>query len=495
MGIRSAARRQGDEYQDIYGWFRALDLLRSAKKVRQVSIEDPTAHLFDDVTVRPESGAPHPAEFIQVKFHVDQSGAVSFENILTTRSKSGAPLLKKAWDSWRVLRDEHGPVLRLVSTYGWAERDPVAPYVRRGNRLTPDFVRGNISGGAEKARNRWYEELGSPDLDEFMAFLASLAFDCPFPSTEALLDLTALKMENLGLKHEEEDVRRAAVQVYDWLVAGKTDITAADMNEAIERLALRTPESDPDPSVSLWIHTILKTPIGAESDWELDWLDHFEGSEWLRGHRVHDPSVWNDVMLPELLEVKRQILATTDVRLVRVGGKARLSAWFAIGQVFPRVGGWTLEVDQAGHWWRNDVPGATDCEFTATIEDLGGDEGVLAVGVSITGDLGGDMRSFLSASGNPAEKLMLARPLGGLGPTAFRSAADAVALAEFLAAQMRSALGRRPRRVLLFYFGPLSGAAFIGARLNAVAGEVQIYEDLGGAGIEAYAPSFLLKFE
>jgi hypothetical protein len=51
---------------------------------------------------------------------------------------------------------------------------------------------------------------------------------------------------------------------------------------------------------------------------------------------------------------------------------------------------------------------------------------------------------------------------------------------------MRGALGRRPRRLLLFYFGPLSGAAFIGATLNAVAPEIQVYEDQ----VPGYAPSF-----
>jgi len=43
--------------------------------------------------------------------------------------------------------------------------------------------------------------------------------------------------------------------------------------------------------------------------------------------------------------------------------------------------------------------------------------------------------------------------------------------------------------VLLFYFGPLAGAAFIGAMLNAVASEIQIFENQVGT----YAPSFTLK--
>jgi CBASS immunity sensor of nucleotide second messenger signals len=45
------------------------------------------------------------------------------------------------------------------------------------------------------------------------------------------------------------------------------------------------------------------------------------------------------------------------------------------------------------------------------------------------------------------------------------------------------------RRLLVFYFGPLSGACFLGHRLNAVCQEVQIMEDQQ----PGYAPSFTLK--
>jgi hypothetical protein len=44
------------------------------------------------------------------------------------------------------------------------------------------------------------------------------------------------------------------------------------------------------------------------------------------------------------------------------------------------------------------------------------------------------------------------------------------------------------RRLLLFYFGPLSGACFLGHQLNAVARQIQIMEDQD----PGYAPAFLL---
>jgi hypothetical protein len=44
-------------------------------------------------------------------------------------------------------------------------------------------------------------------------------------------------------------------------------------------------------------------------------------------------------------------------------------------------------------------------------------------------------------------------------------------------------------RLLLYYFGPLSGACFIGHQLNAVCRQIQIMEDQQ----PGYAPAFLLE--
>ncbi len=49
--------------------------------------------------------------------------------------------------------------------------------------------------------------------------------------------------------------------------------------------------------------------------------------------------------------------------------------------------------------------------------------------------------------------------------------------------------GTNPRqRLLLFYWGPLTGAAFIGHQLNATAPEIQLFEEERGV----YTPSMSL---
>jgi hypothetical protein len=190
-------------------------------------------------------------------------------------------------------------------------------------------------------------------------------------------------------------------------------------------------------------------------------------------------------MLPELLRTRDEMSSKIGARLLRVAGKARLSAWFAIGWTFSPVAGWALEVDQNGAWWRNDAAESADVELVAALEDAKGPADVLAVGVSLTGDLSADVRQYLAEIGEPAGKILFVQTNLGLGKT-IRGPGDLTKLAHLLRDQMRGALGRRPARILLFYMGPLAGAAFVGAALNAIAAEVQIYEDQ----LSGYAPSF-----
>lgn len=489
----STSRRAGDEYQDIYGWFRALELLRPARKVGLVSIEDTTAGFFDDVTVHPEPGTSHVSEFVQVKFHVDEAGSYSTDVLMTKRTRNNRyTLLQKAWNTWTALREENPELqLLLISTWSWDHRDPIATHLRRGSRLEAEFVEGRCEREGMESRAKWYEHLGSPNPDLFKEFLRSLRFRIGYPATEELMAWTAERMELVGLKRDEATLFACGRQIHVWISEGKETIRKADMLEAIERLNLKDADATPlEPSISLYIHTIRKEPLEVDGDYELDWRDYFDGEEWLRGHRVNDPDVWNKVMLPELIEVRKRAATDSASRLLRARGLARLSAWFAIGYVFSPLAGYKIEVEQNDERWRNDAAPSDDLALAEEpIEDRGGDPDVLAVGVSLTGDLAGDVRKYLAEVGEPAGKLLLVSTNRGLGRT-LRNAGDVTALADQLQKRIRTVLGHRPKRVHLFYFGPLAGAAFIGARLNAIAQVVQIYEDQN----PGYTPSFTLTF-
>jgi SMODS-associated and fused to various effectors sensor domain len=100
---------------------------------------------------------------------------------------------------------------------------------------------------------------------------------------------------------------------------------------------------------------------------------------------------------------------------------------------------------------------------------LDGEGSTVAVGISVTGSLDSDVRSFLAHREEKIAALLLIQPARGLGRECLRNASDVVALADGVKKSIRAFVKKwNATRLLLFYFGPLSGACFIGHRLNAV---------------------------
>ena len=108
--------------------------------------------------------------------------------------------------------------------------------------------------------------------------------------------------------------------------------------------------------VTVHLNTITDVAFDLTPDFVLDWRRHFEGRPDLKGHQLKDPRNWNKKLLPELRSVLTYVRKTTNCRLVRARGLARLSAWFAFGYTFSEVAGYTIEVQQQQDLWRTDAP-------------------------------------------------------------------------------------------------------------------------------------------
>jgi hypothetical protein len=205
---------------------------------------------------------------------------------------------------------------------------------------------------------------------------------------------------------------------------------------------------------------------------------------------------WNKKLLPDLRNLLEEVRSTRTCRLVRARGLARLSAWFALGFTFSEVAGYVIEVEQQSEHWRTDVSPSIDFRVVVSSKDgapvgeaIAGTGTAVACGISVTGILDVDVRRHVAELTAPAALLLL-RPERAPGRECVRGGADVVALARSVKELLRPFVKHwGATRVLLYYFGPLSGACFIGHQLNAVCREIQIMEDQQ----PGYAPSFLLS--
>src|SRR5262249_21759819 len=102
-GLRSAsaARRSGDDYQDLVAWCWALRAILPGSTVEHFGVEAPGAGNVDDVVL---TKATPPHEYLQVKYAVDASSPVNTEWLIAPVGAGGRSLLQRFHGSWQELR-------------------------------------------------------------------------------------------------------------------------------------------------------------------------------------------------------------------------------------------------------------------------------------------------------------------------------------------------------------------------------------------------------
>jgi CBASS immunity sensor of nucleotide second messenger signals len=496
MANQVSAILSGEDYQHIFSWRLVLELLMPSKNVCSVTVEDPDAGSVDDVTVRYEEGTSLPDRFYQVKYHVDHRDQYSAEMLMRHKPNQES-LLQKFWRSWNLLRAQSADRQRelyLISNWSWDGKDKLKACIGDGGRLTTAFFNAGPRSDIGKIRARWQVHLNAAEA-EFEAFASSLRLRHGYECWEEVKNFVAERMANLKLKSDATSLLSAAGIVREWIKSGRQAITRELLEEALWQHNLYLP-LDAEHSVTVYLTTIREQQFEIEPDYILDWRDYFSGSPGKRGHQLNDPADWNNRLLPSLESLAEQINRETNCRLIRARGLARLSAWFAFGYCFPEVARYTIEVEQQGKLWRTDAKPSENFDLVITSknadvkgESLDGTGGTLAVGISVTGLLEDDVRRHLEARAEEVAALLLIRPQRELGRECLQNSGDVVALADKAKDMIRNFVKhRQATRLWLYYFGPLSGACFLGHRLNAVCQEIQIMEDQQ----PGYAPSFLL---
>jgi len=490
MANQVAARLAGDDYQHLLAWLRMLDLSMPNSQVQSVAVEDPDAAFVDDVTTLYEVTADRPDEFLQVKYHVDQRGQYSTDLLLEKKAEGGRSLLQKFFVTWTLLTKEptRRVELRLISNWAWDASDDLAGCIQgKDNALSTEFFTASARSNVGQVRERWRAHLGV-EPEEFRAFAQTLRFRLGFDCFDEVVERVAERMMFLKLKSDPASLHTAIGIVRDIIKAASGRLTRTDLGALLTRYDLILPPSE-EPATVVYLTTVKTQEFELPPDFHLDWREYFDGDQAKKGHSVLDPASWNAVMLPDLQRLEEDLNGRKAPRLIKARGLARLSAWFALGHTLSDVARYTIEVDQQGSLWRTDATPSDVAAVESGREEVeAGDAATAAVGISITGLLETDVRAYITET-RSASNILFLRPNRELGRTVFTSAADVSGFARTAKERMREFVKEhRATRLLLFYFGPLSGACFLGHQLNAVAREVQIMEDQQ----PGYAPSFRL---
>jgi hypothetical protein len=498
-----ASIRKGEWHQDLYGWGRVLGLAPGGKFLR-VQLEADDAGNVDDVVAWPHDLSA-PVEYTQVKFHVAseaerysveslmQLSASARRTLAAGRTPRSTSLLQKFYGSWKTLGAGGRPVrLVLYSNWGWLDGDPLQHLISGSdNHMRPAFFTAEANTPVGQARETWRKHVGASPED-FEAFMRSMEFRVGRGSSAELEEHVADRMRDRGFHADHGAVNRAVTQVGAWIRGEVQEITPTMYEAVVTDLGLRLPSAD--PAVRVHLHTIERQQYVESADHTLDWCEHFapmsddEGAP--RGHQLHDAAAWQDVLLPELRSLKQHI-NTSSIRLIRVRGQARLSAWTAFGHVFDGRSRYILELEQNGKVWRTDAtpqPGAA--LLTVTTHSGGGGRDV-GVAVAITNPVLPAVQRAIETLALPVSTLIHIVPEGGPNRHAVETAHTMTAMVEEVRRAVADVVAQNAAQcVHFFYAGPLALAAALGHAIGAAAPQMQLYEYDATVG---YVPSFLLR--
>jgi hypothetical protein len=490
MAMQSSARIKGDDYQFLYTWLKVLDLKKKNTNVSRVRIEDPNAAFVDDVTVFYNDGTP--PHYYQVKYHVDQRNAYTLE-LLIDKGK-GKSLLEKFYKTYKEhLTDNPGMAARLHLVSNWAidPKDKILSTVENEHSRLGDSIRSAAPGSDICKELKKVKDVLKIEDDELHHFLFTLCFFTGRDCTEEFKDWVQGKMESLGLKSSENDLTVAIQIVRDWVKKKHVEVDLNILEKVLQEKDLYAPPSGPQ-SATVYLVTVKKHQFDLEPDFVIDLRKYYANQGEIKGHELLNGFDYNKTLLPRIRSVQKKVNDETRATLIKARGFSRLSAWFSFGHTFSQVSGYTIEVNQNNRLWRTDDKAHSNFKLISQNgngETLGSVTGTAAVGISITGSIEADVRDYIAREGNVGALLLL-RPESELGAGCLQSAGDVVALCQQFKTLTRDFVrNMKAEKLLLFYFGPLSGACFIGHQLNAICKEIQIMEKLADEG---YVKSFSL---
>jgi hypothetical protein len=499
------ARTEGDVYQGLFFWRCAADLLRPNSLVERVILEHDDADGVDDVVVFYRApginagGWQVRADFFQIKYHVDNRDAYSADALISAdfigAKESLLDRFHKAY--LRLSRQEGVPFrLHLASNWRWKGDDKLASHLREfDGALPPKFFGDGARSDLGKIREKWRAHL-KLGVEAFAAFARTLRFQLDHFGRRDFKSYVYATLQATGLR--TPSAHRAACPyeslVQQFLMSGQNSFDEATIRALLQKEGLLANVSTaPTRPFAIGVRSFMRFAERLESE-----VDEFVCvSSSFDGRHLASGGSWSASaaqVLAFLGDPERRARLRTDESVVALechGSLALLAGWElsrnsgvkAAPLQKPNLDVWRpAQNAAAGPLWGS----------PQTIE-MNPDADDVAICLSVTHDSRADVESYLSSSGAPpVRRLVALSPEGGPSPQSIKGADHAYRLAVALPALLTSARPTRAARTHLFFACPNAMMFFIGQQREAL-GPLVLYEfDFGIERDGSYQRSFEL---
>ncbi len=464
MSRSVAAIQKGLNYQARFFWtYAAVRLLNPEAPVSRVGFEVDDVGGFDDVVVewskpdRDQFGRSVRRDCYQVKFHVDQAGALTADGLTDPREIGGTSrsLLQRLQAAHASLGDEApGTRLFLVTTYPIDQNDLLARLVSstEGGFRMREFLEGGPGSKMGKLRHAWREHLQLEDDDELEDLLRPLRIWHSALNYQRLQDELELKLPAVGLRVISGDGAQSPYEQLIWrLNEEETYYFHPDaLRHECERagLAIDRPLAKPQRPKS-------RPPRGksaAHRGWSgprrcavrsfkrpgVDLADTADDLlsllEFFDGRFLHAECSWNAVY-EQLEPFLTSVLSKDNAFDLLLDTHTSLA--FAIGTLLHAKLGLDLNVLQrlpSGVEPWSTRAATSPVEPGVAVEEVGlGLGSDVAIALGITHDVVSEVRQHIVDVGIPARRILAVRLTAGSGQAAVRGGEHALSIAEEVA--------------------------------------------------------------
>jgi len=482
------ARQAGDEYQDDWFWLQATRALRAGAPVTRVGYEIENALGFDDVAcfygspVCDEFGDQVTADYYQVKFHVDYSGALTARALTEPLfiGSSQTSLLQRV-QRVQVALAPQGKGIRLFVVTPWLIHpdDPLAELVstQNGEMRFGSLFKGGLRSAMGIVRRLWTTHLGLENEDALRRVLRPLRI-LHSPSQSSLREQLNYALTAVGLASAGDSLPG---NPYHGVIRrlhreGKTEFSRAELTEACKACGLFTGGVRDSGAIRLGIRSFLRWAehLEDETDYILDLLPFFDN------RAIHGQKLWEKEVLPNVTRfLEKHVRADTEYRLYL---DTHSSIAFAVGYVLDtKCGAHIIPMQRTTNGrvaWdvQSGSPNERNegWEFSNVVVSEG-DE--VAVAVSVTHDALQDVELFVAAYLPRVGRIIHACIAGGPSSSAMKDGSHAFSLAQQLVSRAkRECLTRSGSSPLHLFLAAPNGFVFFVGRHSRVLGDCVLYE-------------------
>mgnify|MGYP001344800472 CR=1 FL=1 len=504
MADAVTARWHGDNYQSRIFWEHALNLLVDSSCVVEVTFEANGPKAFDDVVVRYDppvarSGPDRvPAEYTQVKWHVETGGRFGYEDFINpdfigAKSFSLLQRLQQA-----RLTAPPNSQFTFLTTYRTRDGDPLADLISGHDKtlliekLFDDTTDRSRMG---KVRQCWREHLKLATDEDLRAVVRGLRILDGHLSLDELRAQVNFKAQIVGVLtcsaadsdfRYDELARQLKVRQLNALTREALLQLCRDEGLLVER------EAVPDPFLPVAIRSFLGPSadvVDAAPDNTLLLLDEF------RQRYLQDGREWQRDIRPKVEEFLRSAVKRSHkLRLIL---DAHASIAFLAGSVLDLKSSVDVQLVQKGRvgrsiWRADDALDANAARFRIE-EQVVGDGVEIAIAIGVARDAAPQARAYVAAQLPRVGKLISYTLPQGPGQTVVAGGGHAAALAEQISNHLRTVKVNAPEAMVhVFAAAPNSLLFFLGQEHQAIAPCIVYEFDFDSRSHRTYQPSFII---